>query len=264
MPELHATLTDTVSASPGAAQGRPARSPSGGGVSETRAPFARWTAAHYGVPIDAPQLGEALEPLYEEYQTGRPRARRRKPGRSPWPGRHHPRRRRALEGSRPRARAARRAPLARRRALAAPGPARRSRPRAVDAGAAGGPGRRLPPPRGEHLRGRRGRRLPGLRLHRHGGSRVQPLLVSVPRSAQGRRVTLSHAYPHSSCVTCYAQIVSSRRWRRGGATPADDERGPAVCTKGIIMQRKPSYLDRAQPYTQRKIFVALLAPRQLR
>ena len=40
---------------------------------ETRAPFARWTAAHYarplGVAIDAPQLGEALEPLYEEYVT---------------------------------------------------------------------------------------------------------------------------------------------------------------------------------------------------
>ena len=34
---------------------------------ETRAPFARWTAAHYGVPIDAPQLGEALELLYGEY-----------------------------------------------------------------------------------------------------------------------------------------------------------------------------------------------------
>ena len=30
------------------------------------------------------------------------------------------------------------------------------------------------------------------------------------------------------------------------------------------MQRKPSYLDGAEPYTQRKIFVALLAPRQLR
>ena len=48
---------------------------------ETRAPFARWTAAHYarplGVAIDAPQLGEALEPLYEEYQTGR--LARRKP-----------------------------------------------------------------------------------------------------------------------------------------------------------------------------------------
>ena len=41
-------------------------------------------------------------------------------------------------------------------------------------------------------------------------------------------------------------------------------REPAVCTKGIIMQRKPSYLDGTQPYTQRKIFVALLAPTQLR
>ena len=132
----------------------------------------------------------------------------------------HPRRRGALEGlGRPTAPAPPRAARAQGAPLSSPGPARRRRGRAAsDAGAAGGPRGRLPTPRGEHLRGRRGRRLPGLRLHRHGGSRVQPLLVSVPRSAQGRRVTLSHAYPHSSCVTCYAQIVSSRRWRRGGAT----------------------------------------------
>ena len=48
---------------------------------ETRAPFARWTAAHYlkhgGISVEAPELGEALEPLYEEYQTGR--LARRKP-----------------------------------------------------------------------------------------------------------------------------------------------------------------------------------------
>ena len=44
-----------------------------------------------------------------------------------------------------------------------------------------------------------------------------PLLASV--HAFGTRPPLSrshfHAYPHSSCVTCYAQLVSSRRWRRG-------------------------------------------------
>ena len=71
VPELHATLTDTVSASPGATlkDVSAAVSQRAAAWAETRAPFARWTAAHYGVPIDAPQLGEALEPLYEEYVT---------------------------------------------------------------------------------------------------------------------------------------------------------------------------------------------------
>ena len=71
VPELHATLTDTVSASPGATlkDVSAAVSQRAAAWAETRAPFARWTAAHYGVPIDAPQLGEALEPLYEEYST---------------------------------------------------------------------------------------------------------------------------------------------------------------------------------------------------
>ena len=71
VPELHATLTDTVSASPGATlkDVSAAVSQRAAAWAETRAPFARWTAAHYGVPIDAPQLGEALEPLYEEYLT---------------------------------------------------------------------------------------------------------------------------------------------------------------------------------------------------
>ena len=71
VPELHATLTDTVHASPGATlkDVSEAVSQRAAAWAETRAPFARWTAAHYGVPIDAPQLGEALEPLYEEYVT---------------------------------------------------------------------------------------------------------------------------------------------------------------------------------------------------
>jgi len=75
VPELHATLTDTVSASPGATlkDVSAAVSQRAAAWAETRAPFARWTAAHYarplGVAIDAPQLGEALEPLYEEYLT---------------------------------------------------------------------------------------------------------------------------------------------------------------------------------------------------
>ena len=83
VPELHATLTDTVHASPGATlkDVSEAVSQRAAQWAETRAPFARWTAAHYarplGVAIDAPQLGEALEPLYEEYQTGR--LARRKP-----------------------------------------------------------------------------------------------------------------------------------------------------------------------------------------
>jgi len=83
VPELHATLTDTVHASPGATlkDVSAAVSQRAAAWAETRAPFARWTAAHYarplGVAIDAPQLGEALEPLYEEYQTGR--LARRKP-----------------------------------------------------------------------------------------------------------------------------------------------------------------------------------------
>ena len=79
VPELHATLTDTVHTSPGATlkDVSAAVSQRAAAWAETRAPFARWTAAHYGVPIDAPQLGEALEPLYEEYQTGR--LARRKP-----------------------------------------------------------------------------------------------------------------------------------------------------------------------------------------
>ena len=88
MPELHATLTDTVHASPGATlkDVSAAVSQRAAAWAETRAPFARWTAAHYarplGVAIDAPQLGEALEPLYEEYLTvwksnfRRPRHRR--------------------------------------------------------------------------------------------------------------------------------------------------------------------------------------------
>ena len=106
VPELHATLTDTVLCVPAsvtlrslrvagadarsphsrkAPDGLPHRSSPGATLNdvsaavsqraaqwaETRAPFARWTAAHYarplGVAIDAPQLGEALEPLYEEY-----------------------------------------------------------------------------------------------------------------------------------------------------------------------------------------------------
>ena len=50
----------------------------------------------------------------------------------------------------------------------------------------------------------------------------------------------------------------------GKATPADDERGPRYVRKELLRRGKPSYLDRAQSYTQRKIFVALLAPRQLR
>ena len=75
VPELHATLTDTVHASPGATlkDVSAAVSQRAAAWAETRAPFARWTAAHYarplGVAIDAPQLGEALEPLYEEYLT---------------------------------------------------------------------------------------------------------------------------------------------------------------------------------------------------
>ena len=75
VPELHATLTDTVHASPGATlkDVSAAVSQRAAAWAETRAPFARWTAAHYarplGVAIDAPQLGEALEPLYEEYVT---------------------------------------------------------------------------------------------------------------------------------------------------------------------------------------------------
>ena len=104
VPELHATLTDTVLCVPAsetlrylrvggadarsphlrkAPDGLPHRSSPGATLNdvsaavsqraaqwaETRAPFARWTAAHYGVPIDEPQLGEALEPLYEEYLT---------------------------------------------------------------------------------------------------------------------------------------------------------------------------------------------------
>ena len=75
VPELHATLTDTVHASPGATlkDVSEAVSQRAAQWAETRAPFARWTAAHYarplGVAIDAPQLGEALEPLYEEYVT---------------------------------------------------------------------------------------------------------------------------------------------------------------------------------------------------
>ncbi len=83
VPELHATLTDTVHQSPGATlkDVSAAVSQRAAAWAETRAPFARWTAAHYarplGVAIDAPQLGEALEPLYEEYQTGR--LARRKP-----------------------------------------------------------------------------------------------------------------------------------------------------------------------------------------
>ena len=83
VPELHATLTDTVHQSPGATlkDVSEAVSQRAAQWAETRAPFARWTAAHYarplGVAIDAPQLGEALEPLYEEYQTGR--LARRKP-----------------------------------------------------------------------------------------------------------------------------------------------------------------------------------------
>ncbi len=88
VPELHATLTDTVHASPGATlkDVSEAVSQRAAQWAETRAPFARWTAAHYarplGVAIDAPQLGEALEPLYEEYLTvwksnfRRPRHRR--------------------------------------------------------------------------------------------------------------------------------------------------------------------------------------------
>ena len=88
VPELHATLTDTVHASPGATlkDVSAAVSQRAAAWAETRAPFARWTAAHYarplGVAIDAPQLGEALEPLYEEYLTvwksnfRRPRHRR--------------------------------------------------------------------------------------------------------------------------------------------------------------------------------------------
>merc|ERR1719321_1614716 len=83
VPELHATLTDTVSASPGATlkDVSAAVSQRAAQWAETRAPFARWTAAHYlkhgGISVEAPQLGEALEPLYEEYQTGR--LARRKP-----------------------------------------------------------------------------------------------------------------------------------------------------------------------------------------
>merc|ERR1719321_490162 len=83
VPELHATLTDTVHASPGATlkDVSAAVSQRAAQWAETRAPFARWTAAHYlkhgGISVEAPQLGEALEPLYEEYQTGR--LARRKP-----------------------------------------------------------------------------------------------------------------------------------------------------------------------------------------
>ena len=92
-----------------------------------------------------------------------------------------PRRRRALEGfgrppspARPRAARAQGAPLA------APGPARRRRGGApADAGAAGGPRGRLPPPRGEHVRGLRGRRPTGRRLARLGGRRLKPLPLSV-------------------------------------------------------------------------------------
>lgn len=76
VPELHATLTDTVQASPGATltDVSAAMSRRAAKWAETRAPFARWTAAHYlggvGVALEAPELGEALEPLYEEYKTG--------------------------------------------------------------------------------------------------------------------------------------------------------------------------------------------------
>ena len=88
VPELHATLTDTVHASPGATlqDVSAAVSQRAAAWAETRAPFARWTAAHYlkhgGISVDAPRLGEALEPLYEEYVTvsksnfRRPRHRR--------------------------------------------------------------------------------------------------------------------------------------------------------------------------------------------
>ena len=73
VPELHATLTDTVHASPGATlkDVSAAVSQRAAAWAETRAPFARWTAAHYlkhgGISVEAPELGEALEPLYEEY-----------------------------------------------------------------------------------------------------------------------------------------------------------------------------------------------------
>ena len=75
VPELHATLTDTVHASPGATlkDVSEAVSQRAAQWAETRAPFARWTAAHYlkhgGISVEAPELGEALEPLYEEYVT---------------------------------------------------------------------------------------------------------------------------------------------------------------------------------------------------
>ena len=219
VPELHATLTDTVHASPGATlkDVSAAVSQRAAAWAETRAPFARWTAAHYarplGVAIDAPQLGEALEPLYEgddrveiKFQTphaidatlsliqvpdGTPRAPQaaQGPRHLPQSGRH-PRRRRALEGlgrapapARPNASRAQGAPLA------APGLARRrSRRAAADAGAAGGPGRRLPPPRGEHVRGLRGRRPAGRRLPRRVRSRLEPLLVSVQAFSASVRV----------------------------------------------------------------------------
>ena len=84
VPELHATLTRHESTRRRGATLKDvsaAVSQRATQWAETRAPFARWTAAHYGVPIDAPQLGEALRRA-EEYLTAwksnfrRPRHRR--------------------------------------------------------------------------------------------------------------------------------------------------------------------------------------------
>ena len=130
--------------------------------------------------------------------------------------------------------------------LSSPGLARRRRGRAAaDTGAAGGPRRRLPPPRGEHVRGLRGRRPAGRRLPRLGCSRFEPLPVSVQafptceRPAFGTRPP-RHALP---CLPAFLfvtvlrpnSIVASMA-SRGEHTRG--RREPAVCTKGIIMQRK--------------------------
>ena len=45
-----------------------------------------------------------------------------------------------------------------------------------------------------------------------------------------------------------------------GESDTCGRREPAVCMKGIIMQRNPSYLDRRQAYTQGQVLIALLAP----
>ena len=47
----------------------------------------------------------------------------------------------------------------------------------------------------------------------------------------------------------------------GRATPADDESDTrGMYEKELLCRGKPSYLDRAEAYTQREVFVALLTP----